>query len=158
MNTMAATVVALLKKVDAPELPNRVWLEPPPKAAPMSAPLPVYHMNNYQQDGHWLSSFIRLSIVKKNQLAERFGVQAGTADQGAVNIGHLHEGPDVVRLDAPSVKDANGIGKRFSKQRIEQRPDKLMRLLSLFAGGGFSSADGPYRFVGDNQTARSSET
>ena len=42
MKIMAAAVVALLKNVDAPVLPNRVWLEPPPKAAPMSAPLPVW--------------------------------------------------------------------------------------------------------------------
>jgi hypothetical protein len=34
--------VALLRNVDAPVLPNRVWLEPPPKAAPMSAPFPVW--------------------------------------------------------------------------------------------------------------------
>jgi hypothetical protein len=38
----AAAVVALLKKVEAPVLPNSVWLDPPPKAAPMSAPLPVW--------------------------------------------------------------------------------------------------------------------
>jgi hypothetical protein len=37
----AAIVVSLLKKVDAPAPPNRVWLAPPPKAAPISAPLPV---------------------------------------------------------------------------------------------------------------------
>ncbi len=42
INIMAAAVVALLRKVDAPVLPNSVWLEPPPKAAPMSAPLPVW--------------------------------------------------------------------------------------------------------------------
>ena len=41
MNKMAAAVVALLKKVDAPVLPKSVWLEPPPNAAPMSAPFPV---------------------------------------------------------------------------------------------------------------------
>jgi hypothetical protein len=41
MKTIAAAVVALLKKVDAPVLPKRVWLAPPPKAAPISAPLPV---------------------------------------------------------------------------------------------------------------------
>ena len=39
---MAAIVVSRLKKVDAPVLPNRVWLDPPPKAAPMSAPFPVW--------------------------------------------------------------------------------------------------------------------
>ena len=42
MKIMAAAVVALLRKVEAPVLPNRVWLEPPPKAAPMSAPFPVW--------------------------------------------------------------------------------------------------------------------
>ena len=42
MNTTAAMVVALVRNVDAPELPKRVWLDPPPKAAPISAPLPVW--------------------------------------------------------------------------------------------------------------------
>ena len=42
MNMMAAPVVALLRNVDAPVLPKRVWLPPPPKAAPISAPLPVW--------------------------------------------------------------------------------------------------------------------
>jgi hypothetical protein len=39
MKTAAATTVTLLKKVAAPLLPKRVWLEPP-KAAPISAPFP----------------------------------------------------------------------------------------------------------------------
>jgi hypothetical protein len=38
MNKIAAPVVSLLKKVAAPLLPKRVWLEPP-NAAPISAPL-----------------------------------------------------------------------------------------------------------------------
>jgi hypothetical protein len=42
MKMTAATVVALLKNVDAPALPKSVWLPPPPKAAPMSAPFPVW--------------------------------------------------------------------------------------------------------------------
>ena len=42
MKIMAAIVVALFKNVDAPAPPNKVWLDPPPKAAPMSAPLPVW--------------------------------------------------------------------------------------------------------------------
>jgi hypothetical protein len=40
INTTAAPIVTLLKKVEAPVLPNTVWLDPPPKTAPMSAPLP----------------------------------------------------------------------------------------------------------------------
>lgn len=40
MNTMATTVVILLRKVAAPVLPKTVW-ELPPKAAPTEAPLPV---------------------------------------------------------------------------------------------------------------------
>ena len=39
---IADTVVALLRNVEAPVLPKRDWLDPPPKAAPMSAPLPVW--------------------------------------------------------------------------------------------------------------------
>jgi hypothetical protein len=39
MKITAATTVTLLRKVVAPRLPKRVWLDPP-KAAPISAPLP----------------------------------------------------------------------------------------------------------------------
>ena len=41
MNITAAPVVILERKVAAPRLPKIVWLEPPPKPAPISAPLPV---------------------------------------------------------------------------------------------------------------------
>ena len=57
MNTIAAPVVALLKKVEAPVLPNKVWLDPPPKAAPMSAPLPVWSstiMISAMQTSTWI--------------------------------------------------------------------------------------------------------
>ena len=40
MKTTAATVVTLFRKVAAPLLPKSVWLDPP-KAAPISAPLPL---------------------------------------------------------------------------------------------------------------------
>ena len=42
MKTMAAPAVALLRNVDAPPLPKSVLLDPPPNAAPMSAPFPVW--------------------------------------------------------------------------------------------------------------------
>ena len=42
MKTMAAPAVALLRNVEAPALPKSVLLDPPPKAAPMSAPFPVW--------------------------------------------------------------------------------------------------------------------
>ena len=57
MKTIAAPVVALLKKVEAPVLPNNVWLDPPPKAAPMSAPLPVWSstiMISAMQTSTWI--------------------------------------------------------------------------------------------------------
>jgi len=41
MNTTAAPVVSLLMKEEPPEPPNRVC-EAPPKAAPISAPFPVW--------------------------------------------------------------------------------------------------------------------
>ena len=41
MKMTATAVVILPKNVEAPVLPKSVWLEPPPKAAPMSAPFPV---------------------------------------------------------------------------------------------------------------------
>ena len=41
MNTMATTVVALPSTVGVPIDPNTAWLPLPPKAEPMSAPLPA---------------------------------------------------------------------------------------------------------------------
>jgi len=41
MKITAATVVILLRNEAAPRLPNRVWLDPP-KAAPISAPFPLW--------------------------------------------------------------------------------------------------------------------
>ena len=40
INMIAAIVVSLPKKLPGPLLPNMVWLEAPPKDAPISAPLP----------------------------------------------------------------------------------------------------------------------
>ena len=40
LKTIALMVVSLPINVWAPLAPNRVWVEPPPKTAPMSAPLP----------------------------------------------------------------------------------------------------------------------
>jgi hypothetical protein len=42
MKIMATPVVILVKKPAGPADPKRVWLEPPPKAAPISAPFPVW--------------------------------------------------------------------------------------------------------------------
>lgn len=41
MKTTALAVVSLFRNVEAPLLPKRVWLDPP-KAAPMSAPFPLW--------------------------------------------------------------------------------------------------------------------
>jgi hypothetical protein len=41
IKSTATADVNLLKKVAAPRPPKTVWLEPPPKVAPMSAPLPL---------------------------------------------------------------------------------------------------------------------
>jgi hypothetical protein len=42
IKSTATADVNLLKKVAAPRPPKTVWLEPPPKVAPMSAPLPLW--------------------------------------------------------------------------------------------------------------------
>jgi hypothetical protein len=41
IKTMTVPVVSLVMKADEPELPNTVWLDPLPKAAPISEPRPV---------------------------------------------------------------------------------------------------------------------
>ena len=40
MKRMARALVIFDRNVAAPRPPKTVWLDPPPKAAPMSAPLP----------------------------------------------------------------------------------------------------------------------
>jgi hypothetical protein len=42
IKTTATIVVIFVKNPAGPAAPKRVWLEPPPKAAPISAPLPVW--------------------------------------------------------------------------------------------------------------------
>jgi hypothetical protein len=42
MKMTAAAAVILLRKLVGPLEPNRVWEEPPPKTAPISAPFPVW--------------------------------------------------------------------------------------------------------------------
>lgn len=109
IKTTAATVVALLRKVDAPVLPNRVWLPPPPKAAPISAPLPVCSstimISAMQTMTCMVISMIDIifSVSICYDFAERFGVQAGTADQGAVHVRHAHQLVDIARFYAPSI-------------------------------------------------------
>jgi hypothetical protein len=42
MNTTATAVVIFVKNPPGPAEPKTVWLDPPPKAAPISAPFPVW--------------------------------------------------------------------------------------------------------------------
>jgi hypothetical protein len=34
---------------------------------------------------------------------------------------------------------------------LHKRSDKLMDILGLIIGGGFTGSDGPHRFIGNNQ-------
>ena len=92
-------------------------------------------------------------LFKFNDSAECFGIQACPADQRAVDIRHFHELRDIVRLYASAIQNSDGVGERCAKIFFNQRPDIPMDLLGLIRGGRFAGADGPNRFIGDDQGA-----
>ena len=97
MNTIAATVVALLKNVDAPVLPKRVWLDPPPKAAPMSAPFPVCKRTIIMRAIHTTTCMVInnadtiLFLLIVYDSAENVRLETCSADQCTVYIRHVHQ-------------------------------------------------------------------
>jgi hypothetical protein len=59
---MAAIVVILLKIVAAPRAPNRVCPEPP-KAAPSSAPLPLWMRTMKIRNAHTITWIIKINVA-----------------------------------------------------------------------------------------------
>jgi hypothetical protein len=70
MKMMAAAAVILCKKEVAPALPKTVWLDPP-KAAPISAPLPLWSKTinmRARQTVTWIR--IRMSFMDNPSIIE----------------------------------------------------------------------------------------
>ena len=93
----------------------------------------------------------RLAGGGLDDLGEAAGIEAGAADQGAVDVGLVEEFFGVVRLDAAAVLDADfgrGGGIEYFGQSLA---DKSMGFLGLFGRGGAAGADGPDGFVSNDR-------
>src|SRR5438876_5752905 len=84
---------------------------------------------------------------------EGFGLQAGAADESAVDVGLGHEPVDVVGLDAATVEDPHRGRRRLSVGAGDALADDGVDLLGLGGSGGAAGADGPHRLVGDEDAA-----
>lgn len=83
--------------------------------------------------------------------ARRTGrLQAGTADEEAVDVGLLGQLAAVLLVDAAAVEDAGLVGDLLGDVVLEPGADGEVDLLGLVGGGDLSGADGPDGFVGDD--------
>ena len=67
-------------------------------------------------------------------VGEGLRVEAGAADEGAVDLGLGHEGGDVVGLDAAAVEDADVRGGVLAERSATAR--RMMRWASAICSGG----------------------
>jgi len=96
-------------------------------------------------------SVLRLPIAHGGDAEEVVGLEAGTADQGTVNVSLGHQALDVIRLDTAAIEDAHGIGRRLTEQACQQAADEGVHLLRLGVAGGLSGTNRPDRLVGDDR-------
>src|SRR5439155_19749542 len=110
---VAATAVILLRKVPAPREPKTVWLEPP-KAAPISAPLPdcsrmTPTMTKATMICTMTKAMYMLTLLgdtpNAENLSKQHRIQASTTDQGSIHVRNREQLADVVRPDASPVQD-----------------------------------------------------
>ena len=85
-----------------------------------------------------------------NNIEKGLGVETCAADEGSIDIGLGHEVGGILRFDTAAVEDTDG-GSGGPKERDKELSNLLMDFVGLFGGGYFAGADGPDRFVGDDQ-------
>src|SRR5215468_12376472 len=86
-------------------------------------------------------------------LRELVAVQAGAADQGAVDVRLGDDAVGVGRLDRPAVEDADAVGEPTGVQLREPGPDLAAHLLRVLRRGDLAGADRPHRLVGDHDVS-----
>src|SRR5207247_2562565 len=67
-----------------------------------------------------------------------------------VDVGLLHDGSDVARLDAPAVLDADAFGRLGASYVLDRRADHGAHRLGILRGGVAAGSDRPDRLVGDD--------
>ena len=81
---------------------------------------------------------------------EGVGLEAGAADQCAVDLFLADERGGVVGLDAAAVEDAHGRGNIGAQQLGHFGADDLVRVGGDLGRGGLAGADGPDRLIGND--------
>ncbi len=77
-------------------------------------------------------------------------LEAGPADEGAVDVGAGEEFGGVVGLDAPAILDDDPLRRRLAELGGEVGADRGVHRLGLLRGGGQAGADRPDRLVGQD--------
>src|ERR1700722_9213401 len=81
--------------------------------------------------------------------SELAGVQAGAADEGAVNVLSIHDRRDIVALDGPAIQNTHS-GPGFASGRGGNvLPDRGRHHLRVARRGDLAGADRPDRLPGD---------
>jgi len=78
-------------------------------------------------------------------------LEAGTADECAVDLFFAEQGCGVLGLDAAAVEDAGGFGQVGVEDVGQFCADDHVGFDGHLWSGGFAGSDGPDRLVGDDQ-------
>src|SRR5579884_1082897 len=81
---------------------------------------------------------------------ELVGVEAGPADQGAVDVALGKDVGGVARIHRASVLDAHGGAGLLPPATGDQAPEGCTHRLGVLRGGVAPGADGPHRLVGNH--------
>ncbi|EGJ78227.1 putative phosphoglycerate kinase [Streptomyces sp. Tu6071] len=127
-----------MRRVDAVRPPSGYW---------RSAPAPTHRSSRPRSSGHRGGPSL---LAETDDLDELVGVERGTADEGAVDVGAGHDLGDVGRLDRAAVLDAHGVGQLLVVQLGELAADRPADLLRVVGAADLAGADGPHGLVGDD--------
>src|SRR5699024_9021787 len=92
-----------------------------------------------------------LGVAEADDLDEVVGLEAGTADQGTVDIVLTHDAAGVVALDRTAVEQTHGPGDLGRVELGQAGADRRADLLSVLGGGDLAGTDGPDGLVGDDE-------
>src|SRR4029453_11685778 len=178
MNTTAAPVVGLVRKLPAPRPPNIVAPPPPPNTAPPLAPLPRCNSTTAIRNKHTITwrtvtttpmrSFWRpgpgaaggqnedvsptLLLLEFDDPGECRGIETRAAHQRAVDVGLRHQVVDVLGLHRPAVLDPDRVP-RSAEARPQALAHERVDLLGGLRSGGAAGTDRPDRLVCDHELA-----
>src|SRR5215218_8911238 len=93
----------------------------------------------------------RSPSASDHDLAEAADVEAGAADQGAVDVGFRDQFADVVGFDAAAVNHVAAIGRVAPEPLPQPLADVRMRLTGLRRGCVAAGPNRPDRFVRDDE-------